>query len=198
MTINSADYIASYPRESLCPTDGLPEFAVIGRSNVGKSSLINMLTQRKGLAKVSGTPGKTQMLNYFQINKNWYLVDLPGYGYAKVSKKKQSELARMIEGYFAVRMQLALAFVLIDINVPPTQIDINFVNKMGELQVPFAIIFTKCDKIGETTIQNNAQAFLDAISEYWENLPPHFLTSSEKTRGRDEILHYIEKALRKS
>ncbi len=192
MTIESAEFVASYPRQSMCPTDGRPEFAFIGRSNVGKSSLINMLTSRKGLAKVSGTPGKTQLLNYFNINKKWYLVDLPGYGYAKLSKEKQRTLSKMISAYMKMREDLVLAFVLIDANItPPSKNDLEFLNNLGEIGVPFALIFTKCDRIGETTVQNNVDAFLAAMSESWETLPPYFLSSSERARGREEILGYI-------
>jgi GTP-binding protein len=192
MTIESADFIASYPRQSQCPKNGKPEFAFIGRSNVGKSSLINMLTSRKGLAKVSQTPGKTQLLNFFLINNRWHLVDLPGYGYAKLSKSKQKELSKMINGYMQNREELVLAFVLIDVNItPPSKNDLDFINGLGELGVPFALVFTKCDRIGATTVQHNVDAFMAALSETWETLPKHFLSSSEKARGRDEILEYI-------
>lgn len=192
MTIESADFIASYPRQSQCPKNGKPEFAFIGRSNVGKSSLINMLTNRKGLAKVSQTPGKTQLLNFFLINNRWHLVDLPGYGYAKLSKSKQKELSKMINGYMQNREELVLAFVLIDVNItPPSKNDLDFINGLGELGVPFALVFTKCDRIGATTVQHNVDTFMAALSETWETLPKHFLSSSEKARGRDEILEYI-------
>ena len=192
MTIESADFIASYPRQSQCPKNGKPEFAFIGRSNVGKSSLINMLTSRKGLAKVSQTPGKTQLLNFFLINNRWHLVDLPGYGYAKLSKSKQKELSKMINGYMQNREELVLAFVLIDVNItPPSKNDLDFINGLGELGVPFALVFTKCDRIGATTVQHNVDTFMAALSETWETLPKHFLSSSEKARGRDEILEYI-------
>jgi GTP-binding protein len=192
MTIESADFIASYPRQSQCPKNDKPEFAFIGRSNVGKSSLINMLTNRKGLAKVSQTPGKTQLLNFFLINNRWHLVDLPGYGYAKLSKSKQKELSKMINGYMQNREELVLAFVLIDVNItPPSKNDLDFINGLGELGVPFALVFTKCDRIGATTVQHNVDAFTAALSETWETLPKHFLSSSEKARGRDDILEYI-------
>ncbi len=198
MNIETAEFVASYPRESMCPKDGRPEFAFIGRSNVGKSSLINMLTNRKGLAKVSGTPGKTQLLNFFNINQQWYLVDLPGYGYAKLSKEKQKTLSKMISHYMQRREDLALAFVLIDVNIhPPAKNDLEFINSLGEIGVPFALVFTKCDRTGGTTIEHNVQAFMDALSETWETLPQYFLTSSERTRGRDEILGYISKLIKK-
>lgn len=198
MTITTADFVASYPGVSYCPKGNVPEFAFIGRSNVGKSSLINMLTSRKGLAKVSQTPGKTQLLNYFHINESWHLVDLPGYGYAKVSKKKQRVLSKMIEGYLGQSLNLVLAFVLIDVNItPPSKVDLEFINGMGELGIPFTLIFTKCDRVGGTTIDNHVKAFLDEMSETWETLPPYFLTSSERARGREEVLDYIEKCLRK-
>lgn len=192
MEIASAEFIASYPKESQCPQDGRPEFAFIGRSNVGKSSLINMLT-RKGLAKVSGTPGKTRLLNYFLINKTWYLVDLPGYGYARVSKSQQKTLANMINGYFLRRSALALAFVLIDSNLPPKKIDLEFINGLGELEIPFAIAFTKADRIGKTTLEQNIALFMSELSKTWETLPPYFVTSAERKTGKTEILEYIEK-----
>lgn len=197
MEINSAEFVASFPRESQCPTDGKVEFAFIGRSNVGKSSLINMLTH-KGLAKVSGTPGKTQLLNFFLINKTWYLVDLPGYGYARLSKQKRAELTKMIDGYLMNRRTLALAFVLIDSTIPPLKIDLDFINQLGEHQVPFALAFTKTDRIGKATLENNIARFMGALSETWETLPAYFITSAERRTGKEEILNYIEKARRHS
>lgn len=194
MEINSAEFVASYPRERDCPTDGRPEIAFIGRSNVGKSSLINMLTGRKGLAKVSQTPGKTQLLNFFLINSRWYLVDLPGYGYARVSKTQQKNLSQMIDGYLLNRQALQLAFVLIDSTLEPTKIDLAFVNGLGEAGIPFALVFTKSDKKG--SIQANVKKFLDAMSESWETLPAHFITSSERRSGREEVLDYIRKILK--
>jgi len=196
MEVTSAEFVASYPKESQCPKDGLPEFAFIGRSNVGKSSLINMLT-RKGLAKVSGTPGKTRLLNYFLINKTWYLVDLPGYGYARVSKTEQKTLASMINGYFANRQPLVCAFVLIDSNIPPMKIDLEFINGFGEIGVPFAICFTKTDRIGKATLEQNIALFMDELSKTWETLPPYFITSAERKTGKAEILEYIGKALKR-
>ena len=197
MDINSAEFVASFPRESQCPTDGKAEFAFIGRSNVGKSSLINMLT-RKGLAKVSGTPGKTQLLNFFLINKTWYLVDLPGYGYARLSKKKRTELSMMIEGYLLNRQTLALAFVLVDSTLPPMKIDLELINQLGENQIPFAIAFTKTDRIGRDTVQKNIAQFMSVLSETWETPPHYFVTSAERRTGKEEILGYIEKAIRHS
>lgn len=196
MDIFKAEFVSSYTGESHCPKDGRPEFAFIGRSNVGKSSLINMLTGRKGLAKVSGTPGKTQLLNFFSINDRWYLVDLPGYGYAKVSKAQQKNLAGMIEGYLSRRTSLALAFVLIDANVPPTKIDLDFIHQLGALEVPFAIAFTKTDRQKKGDKNSNIQAFLNEMHKSWETLPPFFLTSAVYRTGRAEILNFIESALK--
>ncbi len=197
MDINSAEFVASFPRESQCPTDGKAEFAFIGRSNVGKSSLINMLT-RKGLAKVSGTPGKTQLLNFFLINKTWYLVDLPGYGYARLSKKKRTELTMMIDGYLLNRQTLALAFVLVDSTLPPMKIDLELINQLGENQIPFTIAFTKTDRIGRDTVQKNIALFMGELSETWETPPHYFVTSAERRTGKEEILSYIQKAIRHS
>jgi GTP-binding protein len=196
MDIYNADFVSSYPRESLCPTDGIPEFAFIGRSNVGKSSLINMLTGKKGLAKVSGTPGKTQLINFFRINKRWYLVDLPGYGYAKVSKTKLKELSKMIEGYLMFRQTLALAFVLIDSNVPPQNADLEFINTLGAGNVPFALVFTKADRLTPGQLANSMAAFFEKLSETWETLPKHFVSSAEYRTGREEILGYIEEVMK--
>ncbi len=196
MEIKKAEFVSSFTAESHCPKTGLPEFAFIGRSNVGKSSLINMLTARSGLAKVSGTPGKTQLLNFFNINDRWYLVDLPGYGYAKVSKSQQKTLAAMIEGYLIRREPLVLVFVLIDSNVPPTPIDLEFVNRLGEFGVPFALAFTKTDRQKKGVLDNNVEAFLEAMRETWESLPPHFITSSKYSTGREEMLDYIQQVLR--
>jgi len=195
MEVHHAEFIASYPRESACPKDGIAEFAFIGRSNVGKSSLINMLT-RKGMAKVSATPGKTQLLNYFLINHKWFLVDLPGYGYAKVSKDKQKKLASMINGYLMNHEAMVSAFVLIDSNIPPSKIDLAFINGLGEHGIPFALVFTKADKLGKVTLDKNIGLFMTALSETWENLPTFFISSSERRTGKDEILGYIAECLR--
>jgi GTP-binding protein len=197
MDIISADFVASYPKEHACPKGGPPEFAFIGRSNVGKSSLINMLTARKGLAKVSGTPGKTRLLNFFLINKLWHLVDLPGYGYARVSKSERRVLENLINGYFRQREQLCCAFVLIDSNISPTKIDLDFINSLGEMQVPFVIAFTKTDRISKVVLEENVNAFLGKLSETWETLPHYFITSSERRTGREEMLEFISKTLRK-
>ncbi|MFN0016476.1 MAG: ribosome biogenesis GTP-binding protein YihA/YsxC [Saprospiraceae bacterium] len=197
MIITKAEFVSSFTSESQCPKVRFPEFAFIGRSNVGKSSLINMLTGRNGLAKVSATPGKTQLINFFNINDRWHLVDLPGYGYAKVSKTQQKILATMIEGYLLHRENLVLAFVLIDANVPPTRADLDFVNRLGEHQVPFALAFTKTDRNKKGVSGGNAEAFLAAMSETWENLPQHFITSSKTAAGRKEVLDFIAKSLKK-
>ncbi|MFZ4475143.1 MAG: ribosome biogenesis GTP-binding protein YihA/YsxC [Saprospiraceae bacterium] len=197
MEINTTEFVGSFPKTSLCPTDGRAELAFIGRSNVGKSSLINMLTGKKGLAKVSQTPGKTQLLNFFLINHFWYLVDLPGYGYAKVSKVKQKVLSGMIKSYLFQREALLIAFVLIDPNIPPTKIDLEFINGLGEGNVPFALVFTKTDKMGKIAVQQSVERFLAALSETWETLPPHFVTSSEYRTGRPEMLEYIDGLLKR-
>jgi GTP-binding protein len=196
MEVYEAEFIISQPKESMCPKDGVPEFAFIGRSNVGKSSLINMLTGRKGLAKVSGTPGKTRLLNYFLINKKWYLVDLPGYGYARLSKSAQQALATMIRDYFEHRPSLALAFVLIDSNIEPSKTDLAFVDQLGELGVPFVLAFTKTDRMKPGALQRNVDLFLKAMSETWETLPPYVLTSSEYRTGRAELLGHISETLK--
>lgn len=197
MDIVKAEFVSSYTSEGQCPKTGVPEFAFIGRSNVGKSSLINMLTGRNGLAKVSGTPGKTQLINFFNINDRWHLVDLPGYGFAKVSKSQQKNLAAMIEGYLIRRQTLALAFVLIDSNVPPSRVDLDFVNSLGEFGVPFALAFTKTDRQKKGVDgANNIEAFLEALRETWDPLPPHFITSSKTSVGRGEILAYIAQVLK--
>jgi GTP-binding protein len=192
MEVTSAEFIASYPKVSACPKDGRPEFAFIGRSNVGKSSLINMLTH-KGLAKVSGTPGKTRLLNFFLINHLWYLVDLPGYGYARVSKSEQRNLQGMINSYFLYREELINAFVLIDSTIPPTKIDLDFINGLGENGVPFVLVFTKTDRIGKDTVDKNIALFMGKLSETWETLPSYFISSAEKRIGRTELLEYIAK-----
>jgi GTP-binding protein len=196
MIISSAEFVASYPREADCPKDSLPEFAFIGRSNVGKSSLINMLTGRKGLAKVSATPGKTRLLNFFLINRHWHLVDLPGYGYARVSKSEQKNLASMLSGYLYHRTSLVMAFVLIDSNLPPTKIDLAFVNSLGEQGVPFVLLFTKTDRLKEGAVQRNVDAFMQELSKTWETLPTYFLTSAERRFGRDAVLEYIANAMK--
>ena len=192
MEIKSAEFVISNTRIDRCPQDGLPEYAFIGRSNVGKSSLINMLTGRNKLAMTSSTPGKTLLINHFLINKQWYLVDLPGYGYAQRGKKQQEELKQIIENYVLEREALTCLFVLIDCRHEPQRIDLEFIEWLGENGVPFAIIFTKADKLSATRVRENVTAYLNRLSEQWEELPPHFITSSEKRLGRQEVLDYIE------
>lgn len=191
MDIQQAEFRGSFPKIQLTPNDGVPEFAFIGRSNVGKSSLINLLTQRKELAHTSNKPGKTQMLNYYQINATWYLVDLPGYGYAKVAKSKRKQFGRMIEEYLLQRESLTCTFVLVDANVPPQNIDIEFINWLGENGLPFSLVYTKTDRLKPAQLPNQIAAFEKALFEYWEALPPHFITSAVTRAGRDEILAYI-------
>ena len=192
MEIKSSEYVISSPTVSTCPKDTKNEYAFIGRSNVGKSSLINMLCRHRNLAKTSATPGKTLLINHFIINKEWYLVDLPGYGYAKRSKRTQQKLQQMIEGYILQRQQLVCTFVLIDVRHDPQQIDREFIDWLGESGIPFAIVFTKADKLGETKARKAAEAWMEKMRDRWEELPPYFVTSSEKGSGRDEVLAYIE------
>lgn len=192
MKIDSAEFVISNTDIAKCPQTGLPEYAFIGRSNVGKSSLINMLTGRKGLAMTSSTPGKTLLINHFIINKNWYLVDLPGYGYAKRSKKMQAQISQIINNYILHREQLTSLFVLIDSRLEPQKVDMDFITWLGENEVPFGIIFTKVDKLSRSKIMANVQVVLDRLKEQWEELPPYFLSSAENGTGRDEILDYIK------
>lgn len=192
MEITSAEFVISNTDVKKCPTGVFPEYAFIGRSNVGKSSLINMLCNHKGLAKTSATPGKTLLINHFIINNEWYLVDLPGYGYAKRSKTVQKNLEQMITQYILMREELVNLFVLIDIRHEQQKIDREFVDWLGESGVPFAIIFTKADKLTPTRAKANAAAWMKALGDRWEELPPYFITSSEKKIGRDEVLNYIE------
>lgn len=192
MKITSATYISSSPREDMCPKTGLPEYAFIGRSNVGKSSLINMLTERKKLALTSSTPGKTMCINHFLINEKWYLVDLPGYGYAQRGKKAMDNLKNMIEHYVLDRETLICLFVLIDIRLEPQKKDIEFLEFLGENGVPFSIIFTKADKLKKSQIQPAVDKYVNFLKESWEELPPYFITSSESRLGRDEVLDYID------
>ncbi len=193
MKIKSADFLMSNSSVDKCPTAPFPEYAFIGRSNVGKSSLINMLTGRKSLAKTSGRPGKTQLINHFIINKQWYLVDLPGYGYARVSKKSKKTFQKYITDYFLKREQLIAAFLLIDIRHEPQTIDLDFMEWMGENGIPFAIIFTKADKLKPLAIQRKVEEYLAKLIEgVWEEAPKHFITSSSSGLGRDEVLNYID------
>ncbi|RMG81314.1 MAG: YihA family ribosome biogenesis GTP-binding protein [Bacteroidetes bacterium] len=191
MEIKSAKYVASYPNVEKCPKPNKPEYAFIGRSNVGKSSLINMLCNHKGLALTSKKPGKTQMINYFLVNESWYLVDLPGYGYASTSRKRRAKWEIMIEDYLRNRENLLCTFILIDVNVPPQKTDLNFINNMGRWGLPFVFVFTKTDRIKAPERKKNIRVFQETLSEYWNELPPHFLTSSEKKIGREALLDFI-------
>lgn len=195
MDIKKAEFTISSAKLSQCPQDDKAELAFIGRSNVGKSSLINMLTEHKGLAKTSATPGKTLLINHFKINDSWYIVDLPGYGFAKRSKKVQDELTKMITSYILYREQLFNVFLLIDIRHDPQKIDIEFMEWLGENGVPFSIVFTKADKLTAGKAKANVNKYLNSLLSTWEELPPHFVTSAEKRIGRDELLDYIEKIL---
>ena len=192
MEVKSSEFVISAPMVSMCPKDTKPEYVFIGRSNVGKSSLINMLCRHKGLAKTSATPGKTLLINHFIINKEWYLVDLPGYGFAKRSKKEVDKLDQMIRGYILQREQLVNVFVLVDIRLEPQKIDLEFIEWLGLSSIPFAIIFTKADKLTPNKARQAMEAYKKKLLETWEELPPMFLTSSEKKDGRDDVLNYIE------
>ena len=192
MTINSAEFQCSSPRADMCPQTDLPEYAFIGRSNVGKSSLINMLTGRNKLAMTSSTPGKTLLVNHFLINKEWYLVDLPGYGFALRGKREMDKLWNLISHYVLDRKQLTCLFVLIDIRHEPQQKDLQFLQFLGENGIPFAITFTKADKISRQSIQRNVSSYLKELESSWEELPPHFITSATSKLGRDEVLDYID------
>jgi GTP-binding protein len=191
MKINSAKFVISNTDVGKCPNEPYPEYAFIGRSNVGKSSLINMLTGHKSLAKTSGKPGKTQLINHFLINDNWYLVDLPGYGYAKVSKDKRKTFQKFIKDYFNKRMQLACTFVLIDSRHEPQKIDLEFMEFLGENGIPFCIVFTKTDKLGKTGLEKNLAHYKKVMLESWEEMPTTFLTSSVDSSGKKEILSFI-------
>lgn len=192
MQIHSAKFISSNSEVSKCPEGNLPEYAFIGRSNVGKSSLINMLTARKGLAKTSATPGKTQVINHFMINDHWYLVDLPGYGYAKVSQTSRARFSAMIEKYLQQRSNLICTFVLIDIRHEPQTNDMDFMSWMLEQQLPFAMIFTKADKLSKTAAAKAVAHYTELALQYWAEMPPVFISSAEVGQGREEILFYIE------
>lgn len=192
MEITSAEFIISNTDVKKCPAGVFPEYAFIGRSNVGKSSLINMLTARKGLAMTSATPGKTMLINHFLINKNWYLVDLPGYGYAKRGQKGKDQIRAIIEDYILEREQMTNLFVLIDSRLEPQQIDLEFMEWLGENGIPFSIIFTKADKLKSGRLKMNVNAYLRELGKQWEELPPYFISSSEDRTGRTEILNYIE------
>ena len=192
MVITSAEFIISNSRVEKCPTTGLPEYAFIGRSNVGKSSLINMLTGRKGLAMTSQKPGKTQLINHFLINRDWYLVDLPGYGYARLSRDGRDGLRRMIEDYILERTELVCLFVLLDSRLEPQRIDLEFIEWLGEGGLPFALVFTKADKLSRGKLAANIAAYKERLLQQWEELPPLFITSAEARLGRDELLSYID------
>lgn len=192
MDIKKAEFTISSAKLSQCPKDDKLEFAFIGRSNVGKSSLINMLTGKRALAKTSATPGKTLLINHFMINDQWYIVDLPGYGFAKRSKKVQDDITRMISSYILNREQLVNVFLLIDVRHDPQKIDLEFMEWLGENGVPFSIVFTKADKLTPSKAKQNVAKYLNQLTEQWEELPPHFITSSEKRTGKDELLDYID------
>ena len=191
MEIKNAKFFISAPGVEMCPRDNKPEYAFIGRSNVGKSSLINMLCRQKDLAKTSSTPGKTLLINHFIVNDEWYLVDLPGYGFAKRSKSVQDQLQQMIRGYILQRQQMVNLFVLIDIRHDMQKIDREFIDWLGLSSIPFSIVFTKADKLGVVKAQQNVAAWMDQLKDTWEQLPPYFITSSEKRVGREELLAYI-------
>ena len=192
MNIKSATFEISNTDVRKCPPGNKPEYAFIGRSNVGKSSLINMLTNKNGLAKTSSTPGKTMLINHFLINDAWYIVDLPGYGYAQRGKESREKLKHIIQSYILGRAQMTNLFVLVDSRHKPQKIDLEFMQWLGENEVPFSIVFTKMDKLGKEAGQRNVEAYKAQLLEQWEELPPLFITSSEDRRGRDELLNYIE------
>lgn len=192
MEIKSAEFVISNSLVGKCPTTNLPEYAFIGRSNVGKSSLINMLANNKKLAKTSATPGKTLLINHFIINNEWYLVDLPGYGYAKRSKSEVEKLQTLISSYILNREEMTCLFVLVDSRLEPQKIDLEFIEWLGENSIPFGIIFTKADKSKLGKLKSNISSYLKKLKEQWEELPPYFITSSENRTGREELLNYIE------
>ena len=196
MDIKSASFLVSNTTFKKCPMDGKPEFAFIGRSNVGKSSLINMITGKKKLAKTSSTPGKTQLINHFEINEDWYLVDLPGYGYAKASKKSRQSWEVFITEYLLHRESLMTTFVLIDARLPPQKIDLEFMNWCGGKGIPFSLVFTKTDKLSSSTLQKNLTGYKKEILKFWDELPPVFVTSSESKFGREPLLNYIDVILK--
>lgn len=192
MKIKTSTFVVSNSEVTKCPNSHLPEYAFIGRSNVGKSSLINMLTGRKNLAKVSGKPGKTRLINHFLINDNWHLVDLPGYGYAKVSKQEKKTFQKYITAYFEKRQQLVNTFILIDCRLEPQPIDLEFLEWMGMSAIPFSIVFTKADKLKPNALEKNITTYKAKLLETWEELPPYFVTSSAHQTGREDILNYIQ------
>ena len=192
MEIKNARFLASNTEIAKCPAGDRPEYAFIGRSNVGKSSLINMLTNRKGLALTSSTPGKTQLINHFDIDNSWYIVDLPGYGYARRGREGRENIRRIIENYILQRDAMTCLFVLLDSRLEPQKIDLEFITWLGENGIPFAIVFTKADKLGVMRLQENIETYKKRLLEDWEELPPIFITSSEKRQGRDDLLDYID------
>ncbi len=192
MKIKTAKFVISNTDVSKCPGENLPEYAFIGRSNVGKSSLINMLTNHKNLAKISGKPGKTQLINHFIINDNWFLVDLPGYGFAKVSRNMRNTFQKFIKDYFNKRKQLVCTFVLVDSRHEPQKIDLDFMEYLGENGIPFAIAFTKADKLNQTTLPKNIANYKKIMMQTWEELPPYFISSSTNKSGKKEILEFID------
>lgn len=196
MIVKKAEFVCSSAKIGQCPKGDIPEFAFIGRSNVGKSSLINMLCGVKGLAKVSATPGKTQLINHFIVNDSWYLVDLPGYGYARVSKNTRSGFSKLITDYTTKHENLCLLFILIDSRLEPQRIDLEFIDAMGQAEVPFVLVFTKSDKLSATALRRNIENYKKTLTEKWAELPLFFVTSSEKRVGRDEILDFIENTLK--
>lgn len=196
MIIKSSEFIISNTELSKCPNPDKPEFAFIGRSNVGKSSLINLLTNRKDLAKTSGKPGKTQTINHFKVNESWYLVDLPGYGYAGVSRTSRKGWGIMIENYLLKRENLYCTFVLVDARHEPQKKDIEFITWLGEKRIPIAIVLTKADKLKRKELAESVQAYKKKLLESWENLPPLFVTSTTKKMGQDEVLDFIDKAMK--
>jgi len=191
MNITKAEFISSSPKVSMCPEDSIPEYAFIGRSNVGKSSLINMLVERKKLAKTSSTPGKTRLINHFKINDAWFLADLPGYGYAKVSKKERESFARMIEQYAKLRSNLVCFFVLVDARHKPQQLDLDFIEWLGDSNLPFVIVLTKVDKVSQKEKSANLKLLKEELSQAWEELPLIFETSAIKGSGRDQVMGFI-------
>lgn len=191
MVIKEANFLVSNSKVSKCPESNLPEYAFIGRSNVGKSSLINMLTNRKKLAMISSKPGKTRLINHFLINNNWHLVDLPGYGYTKTGKTSREKFSKIISDYIIRRLQLTSLFILIDCRHEPQKIDLEFINWVGEEEIPFSIIFTKADKISGTKLNENIEKFKQELLQTWDEMPPYFISSSVDTRGKDDILGYI-------
>ena len=193
MQIKTAEFVISSARVDQCPQSSFPEYAFIGRSNVGKSSLVNMLTNHSKLAKTSATPGKTLLINHFLVNKQWYLVDLPGYGFARRSKTETENLRKMITGYILMREQMANLFLLIDSRHKPQKNDLDFIEFLGNNEIPFSIVFTKADKLSRSSLNLNVKRYLQVLEEQWEVLPPYFITSAESKLGKEDILDYIEK-----